>query len=97
MNISSRVKSHRVILDEKESEELIMNDKNVSKEQLERRRDEINTQLGSVNQDLQMELDHDMEEQAIEIEQEEVAIAMEHNLRKELNDIEERLERLGDS
>lgn len=74
-----------------------MNDKNVSKEQLERRRDEINTQLGSVNQDLQMELDHDMEEQAIEIEQEEVAIAMEHNLRKELNDIEERLERLGDS
>ena len=74
-----------------------MNDKNVSKEQLERRRDEINTQLRNVNQDLQMELDHDMEEQAIEIEQEEVAIAMEHNLRKELNDIEERLERLGDS
>lgn len=71
-----------------------MNDKNVSREQLERRRDEINAQLEKVNQNLRMELDHDPEEQAIEIEQEEVAITMEHNLRKELNEIEERL---GDS
>lgn len=71
-----------------------MNDKNVSREQLERRRDEINAQLEKVNQNLRMELDHDPEEQAIEIEQEEVAIIMEHNLRKELNEIEERL---GDS
>ncbi len=57
--------------------------------QMEKRRDEINRQLNRVNEDLQMELDRDMEEQATQVEQEEVSSAMEANLRTELNDIEE--------
>ncbi|MBA4124499.1 MAG: hypothetical protein H0X72_18815 [Acidobacteria bacterium] len=59
--------------------------------QMEKRRDEINRQLNLVNDDLQMELDRDMEEQATQVEQEEVSSAMEANLRTELNDIEEKL------
>ncbi|MBA4186168.1 MAG: hypothetical protein H0X49_19500 [Acidobacteria bacterium] len=59
--------------------------------QMEKRRDEINRQLNRVNEDLQMELDRDMEEQATQVEQEEVSSAMEANLRTELNDIEEKL------
>ncbi len=74
-----------------------MNDKNVSREQLERRRNEITDQLEKVNQGLRLELDRDIEEQAIEIEQEEVAITMERNLRKELNDIDDRLARMDDA
>ena len=64
---------------------------NQTKEQLEKRRDEINRQLNRVNQDLQMELDRDPEEQAIEVEHNEVSTSMESNLRKELNDIENKL------
>jgi uncharacterized FlaG/YvyC family protein len=62
-----------------------------SREQLERRRDEINKQLRRTGQDLRIELDRDPEEQAIQIEQDEVSITMEQNLRKELIDIEERM------
>jgi len=62
-----------------------------TKEQLEKRRDEINAQLTSVNEDLQTPLDTDLEEQSIETEQEEVAISMEANLRKELAAIEDKL------
>ncbi len=62
-----------------------------TKAQMEKRRDEINGQLNRVNDDLQMELDRDMEEQAAQVEQEEVSSAMEANLRTELNDIEEKL------
>jgi hypothetical protein len=61
------------------------------RERLNRRRTELLEQLSRVNADLHNELDVDIEEQAIQIEQEEVAISMEHNLRKELNDIEDRL------
>ena len=43
-----------------------------------------------------MELDRDTEEQAIEIEQEEVAISMEQNLRAELNAIDDKLRDLDD-
>jgi RNA polymerase-binding transcription factor DksA len=67
-----------------------------TKEQLERRRDEINTQLSRVNEDLQMELDRDPEEQAIQLEQDEVSITMEENLRKELAIIEDQLLDLED-
>ena len=67
-----------------------------TKAQLEKRRAEINAQLNEVNKDLQMELDHDMQEQAIQIEQEEVSSAMEANLRTELNDIEEKLAAMDD-
>jgi hypothetical protein len=59
---------------------------------LEKRRDEILEQLTQVNKDLQTSLDNDPEEQAIEIEQEEVAIAQERNLRRELAAIEEQLQ-----
>jgi RNA polymerase-binding transcription factor DksA len=62
-----------------------------TKEQLEKRRDEINNQLNRVNEDLQTPLDTDPEEQSIETEQEEVAISMEANLRKELAEIEDKL------
>jgi RNA polymerase-binding transcription factor DksA len=62
-----------------------------TREQLERRRDEINAQLSRVNEDLQMELDRDPEEQAIQLEQDQVSISMESNLRKELAIIEDQL------
>ena len=62
-----------------------------TKAQLEKRRDEINQQLNRVNDDLKMELDRDMEEQATQVEQEEVSSAMEANLRTELNDLEGKL------
>lgn len=62
-----------------------------TKAQLLRRRDEINDQLSRVNNDLRLELDRDPEEQAIQLEQDEVPIAMEDNLRRELAEIEERL------
>ena len=62
-----------------------------TKEQLEKRRDEINRELDGVNEDLRLEFDPDPEEQAIEIEQEEVAVSREANLRRELADIEDRL------
>jgi hypothetical protein len=62
-----------------------------SREQLIRRRDEINEQLNRVNRDERIELDNSSEEQAIQIEQGEVAVTMEANLRRELADIEDRL------
>lgn len=74
-----------------------MADNKQSREQLEKRRDEINAQLNRVNRDLQNELDRDPEEQAIEVEQEDVPITMEDNLRAELEQIEERLQRLGEN
>jgi uncharacterized FlaG/YvyC family protein len=67
-----------------------------TREQLENRRDELNRQLNRVNQGLQMELDRDPEEQAIEVEHNEVSMSMEANLRKELIEIEERLEEMDD-
>ncbi|MGI8811831.1 MAG: hypothetical protein ACR2IH_04800 [Pyrinomonadaceae bacterium] len=66
-----------------------------TKEQLTRRRDEINEQLERVNQRLGTELDRDQEEQAIQVEQDEVAVTMESNLRRELAQIEDRLLDLG--
>jgi RNA polymerase-binding transcription factor DksA len=62
-----------------------------TKEQLEKRRDEINEELNRVNENLQTPLDNDMDEQSIETEQEEVVISMEANLRKELAEIEDNL------
>lgn len=62
-----------------------------SREQLIRRRDEINEQLNRVNQEERIELDNDPEEQAIQIEQGEVAVTMEANLRRELAMIEDAL------
>ena len=62
-----------------------------SKEDLFRRRDEINEQLNRVNGDLRLELDPDPEEQAQQLEQDQVAITMESNLRRELAIIEDQL------
>jgi hypothetical protein len=62
-----------------------------SREQLLRRRDEINEQLNRVNRDERIELDNSSEEQAIQIEQGEVAVTMEANLRRELAVIEDAL------
>ena len=62
-----------------------------SREQLIRRRDEINHQLDRTHRDLRIELDRDPEEQALQLEQDEVPRTMENNLRRELADIEERL------
>lgn len=67
-----------------------------TKEQLEKRRDEINAELDKVNDELQTELDPDLEEQSIETEQEEVAVAREGNLRRELTAIEEKLLDFGE-
>lgn len=62
-----------------------------TKVQLEKRRDEINEQLNKVDKDLQFELERNPEDQAIQLEQDEVSTTMEANLQKELNDIEDRL------
>lgn len=62
-----------------------------SREQLEKRRDEIRAQLNEVNKDERIELDYDTEEQAIQMEQHEVYVQMEKNLRKELIDVEDKL------
>jgi RNA polymerase-binding transcription factor DksA len=62
-----------------------------TKEELIKRQEEIYSQLEKTNEDLGIELDRNMEDQAIQIEQEEVAITMESNLRKELAEIEEKL------
>lgn len=62
-----------------------------TKEQLLKRKEEIENQLNRVNQDERIELDSDLEEQAIQTEQEEVAFTMEANLRKELIQIEDKL------
>ena len=62
-----------------------------TKEQLEKRRGEIEKQLNLVNQNERIKLDNDIEEQAIEMEQHEVSVTMEENLRKELNQIEGKL------
>jgi hypothetical protein len=66
-------------------------DKKPSREHLERRRNEILDQLGRVNTDLRIELDRDTEEQAIQVEQDDVSITMESQLRRELDQIEEML------
>lgn len=62
-----------------------------TREQLIRRRDEINEQLNRVNEVQRIELDPDPEEQAIQVEQGQVATSMEENLRRELAMIEEQL------
>lgn len=62
-----------------------------TKEQLLKRRDEINAELNKVNEAERFELDPDLEEQSIETEQEEVAVSMEENLQRELAEIEDKL------
>ena len=68
-----------------------MTAQNTDRKNLERRRDEILEQLSHVNSDLRVELDRDPEEQAIQLEQDQVSISMEDNLRRELAEIEDKL------
>ena len=73
-----------------------MSDKAPDKKQLEKRRTEILEQLDRIQDDLRIELDRDPEEQAIQVEQNEVWITMEESLRRELKTIEEDLTSIGD-
>jgi hypothetical protein len=73
-----------------------MSDKPLDRKQLEKRRAEILQQLDRLEGDLRIELDRDPEEQAIQIEQNEVSIAMEESLRRELSTIEENLASMAD-
>ena len=68
-----------------------MTERKIERKDLERRRDEILNQLNRVNTELRLELDRDPEEQAIQLEQDQVASTMEHNLRRELAVIEDQL------
>lgn len=68
-----------------------MSETRPDREQLIRRRDEIIRQLERVNADQRIELDRDPEEQAIEIEHEEVARSIERKLRREMTAIEDQL------
>ena len=68
-----------------------MTERKIERKDLERRRDEILNQLNRVNTELRLELDRDPEEQAIQLEQDQVATSMEDGLRRELADIEEKL------
>ena len=72
-----------------------MEQDNQTRNHLLQRRDEINDQLARLSAELRHELDHDPEEQAIEIEHDEVAMTMGDHLRKELSEIEERLSEIG--
>lgn len=74
-----------------------MSEPRFTREQLEQRRDEINEQLNKVNKAERIELDNDMEEQAIQVEQEEVASSMEESLRRELIAIEEILAQMDEN
>ena len=69
----------------------IMKEPKQTRRQLEKRRAEIDAQLNKVGDDLQFELERNPEDQAIQLEQDEVATTMEDNLRKELNAIEDKL------
>jgi len=71
-----------------------MTQQKTDRKALERRRREILQQLGRVNDELQVELDRDPEEQAIQLEHDEVSISMEDNLRRELAEIEDQLAQL---
>jgi RNA polymerase-binding transcription factor DksA len=69
-------------------EENFMTKPKKTKAEMLERMDEINAQLDKTNKDLGLEMDHDMEDQATEVEQEDVYIKMESNLRQELAEIE---------
>jgi hypothetical protein len=64
---------------------------NDSREALERRREEILAQLDGEQSEVQIELDRDTEEQAIQVEQFDVSATFIENLRRELADIEDKL------
>jgi RNA polymerase-binding transcription factor DksA len=82
---------------EKKGENIFMSQPQFTREQLEKRLNEVREQLDKISKDERIELDSDMEEQAIQVEQEEVGYAMEENLRRELIAIEDVLARMDEN
>jgi hypothetical protein len=76
----------------RKEKEIVMSDQTTDRTRLERRRKELLDQLDRVNNDLKLELDRDPEEQAIQLEHDQVSVSMEDSLRRELAEIEARLE-----
>lgn len=68
-----------------------MKDTKITKDHLIERRREILDRLGKLDDEIHDELDRDPEEQAIQLEQQDVTLSIVGNLNKELADIEERL------
>ena len=68
-----------------------MTEKKIDRNRLERRRDEILADLSRVNNAERIELDRDPEEQAIQLEQDQVPVSMEESLRRELDEIDAKL------
>ena len=68
-----------------------MSEPKMTRERLEQRRNEILEQLAEESRDVQIELDRDPEEQAIQVEHHDVSVTMVENLRRELVDIEDKL------
>lgn len=68
-----------------------MNEPKITRERLEKRRNEILAQLNEDSRAVQIELDRDPEEQAIEVQHHDVSIALVENLRRELADVEDKL------
>lgn len=68
---------------------------NDSREALEKRRGEILAQLDGERSEVQLELDPDPEEQAIQVEQFDVSASFIENLRRELADVEDKLAELN--
>jgi len=68
-----------------------MTESKITKEHLLARRDEILDQLSKLDDELKEELDRDSDEQAIQLESQDVTLSVIANLNKELAQIEEKL------
>ena len=68
-----------------------MTENKQTREKLEKRLAEIKVQLNETYEEERIHLDNDMEQQAIQMEQHEVSVTMEENLRKEMIQIEDKL------
>lgn len=62
-----------------------------TKEHLHNRREEILSELGGLERPIHDELDRSIDEQAIQLEQQDVTLSMVQQLNNELRQIEERL------
>ena len=68
-----------------------MHDTKITREHLLKRREEILRQLGGLETPIHEELDRNTDEQAIQLEQQDVTLSMVEGLNKELRQIEETL------
>ncbi len=74
-----------------------MTENKQTREKLEKRLNEIKVQLNETYEEERIHLDNDMEQQAIQMEQHEVSVTMEENLRKEMIQIEDKLLEMDNS